>query len=162
MHIDLRAGRVVRLRMSAEPGAAPEDMAVRDVLARVARHLVTGREQLEEIPVDLDELAPFQRRTLEAIRAIPPGCTMTYAEVARLVGRGPGAARAVGGAMAANPVPLIVPCHRVVPANGAPFANYSGWGGVATKRALLRLEGASAQEGLGRFGAVADVEREPR
>lgn len=160
VHLGFRGGTLVSSRFAREAlGGEAADLAAgaADALALVARHLRTGAEDFSTIPVDLSAVSPFQRRALEAIRAIPPGSTMTYGEVARRIGEAPAAARAVGGAMAANPIPLVVPCHRVVPADGAPFRNYSGFGGVATKRALLRLEGAVAQEGLGSFGAVADV-----
>lgn len=153
VHLEAREGMIVRLRMSREPGDPPCGGVIAYAVDRLARHLSTGREDLSDVPVDLSALPEFQRRALAVVREIPPGRTLTYGEVARLAGGGPGAARAVGGAMAANPIPLLVPCHRVVPAEGAPFRNYSGLGGVATKRALLRLEGAAPQEGLERWGA---------
>lgn len=152
LHLGFRAGALAWARFAREPlPAAPLDDGSAAVAARVARHLATGREDLADVPVDLDGVPEFQRRALEHIRRVPPGRTVTYGEVADALGGGPGAARAVGGAMAANPIPLVVPCHRVVPANGAPFQNYSALGGVATKRALLKLEGALAQEGLDRY-----------
>ena len=81
---------------------------------------------------------PFQRAVWAALRDIPPGRTATYGEVAARIGR-PGAARAVARACAANPVALIIPCHRVVPAAGGS----GGWRwGAARKRALLVREGA--------------------
>lgn len=79
---------------------------------------------------------PFQREVWEALCAIPRGATRTYAEIARGLGR-PRAARAVGLAAGANPLPVIVPCHRLVAADG--LGGFSG--GLATKRALLALEG---------------------
>lgn len=161
VHLGFRGEALVSCRFAREPLAAPSpalEGGAAEAVACVARHLRTGAEDLGGIRVDLSAVSPFQRRALEAIREIPPGSTWTYGEVARRLGERPAAARAVGGAMAANPVPLVVPCHRVVPADGAPFRNYSGLGGVATKRALLRLERAVAQEGLGSFGAVADVQ----
>jgi methylated-DNA-[protein]-cysteine S-methyltransferase len=78
----------------------------------------------------------FQREVWAALRAIPRGATRTYGELARELGR-PGAARAVGLAAGANPLPVIVPCHRLVAAAG--LGGFSG--GIATKRALLELEG---------------------
>lgn len=82
---------------------------------------------------------PFQHAVWAALREIPPGRTATYGEVAARIGR-PGAARAVARACAANPVALLIPCHRVVPASGGT----GGWRwGAARKRALLEREGAA-------------------
>ena len=79
----------------------------------------------------------FRRRALEAARRIPPGETATYGDLAAEVGS-PRAARAVGSAMATNPIPIVVPCHRVVPSTGG-LGNYGG--GVEIKALLLDLEG---------------------
>lgn len=87
-------------------------------------------------PVDLGGLSSFDAAVYEAVRSVPWGETVTYGEVARLVGS-PGAARAVGGAMARCPLFPAVPCHRVVRAADG----WSGWGGdVRLKRRLLRAE----------------------
>ena len=90
----------------------------------------------------LDEsgLEPFARHVYAATRAIGPGAVATYGEIARAVGD-PGAARAVGAALGANPYPVIVPCHRVLAADGA-LHGFSAPGGIATKRRMLELEGA--------------------
>lgn len=89
------------------------------------------------------EIAPrgseFERRVWSEVARIPYGETRSYGEVARLVGGG-AVARAVGRANGANPIPIVIPCHRVVGANGS-LVGYGG--GLATKAALLRLEGAS-------------------
>jgi AraC family transcriptional regulator of adaptative response/methylated-DNA-[protein]-cysteine methyltransferase len=97
--------------------------------------LAAGRPPGLELPVDLPA-SPFRGRVWEALRAIPRGQTRSYAEVARALGR-PHAARAVGQACAANPVALLVPCHRVVPAAGG-VGGYR-WG-AWRKRALLGAE----------------------
>ncbi len=81
---------------------------------------------------------PFQRRVWEELRTIPRGSTVTYGELAARIGM-PGAARAVGSAVARNPVSIVVPCHRVVGADGS-LTGYAG--GVERKRALLEMEGA--------------------
>jgi methylated-DNA-[protein]-cysteine S-methyltransferase len=90
--------------------------------------------------VDLASLSRFQRRVLEATAAIPRGEVRTYGEIALAIGS-PGAARAVGTALAKNPLPVVIPCHRVVRANGD-LGNYNGPGGPGSKERLLRLEGA--------------------
>lgn len=92
---------------------------------------------MPKLPLDLRG-TPFQRDVWAALRDIPPGRTETYSQVAARIGR-PGAARAVARACAANPVALLVPCHRVVPAAGGA----GGWRwGAARKRTLLAREAA--------------------
>lgn len=82
---------------------------------------------------------PFQRRVWDALRRIPYGGTRSYGEIARELGSH---ARAVGGACGMNPIPIIIPCHRVLTQNGG-LGGYSGDGGVETKKQLLNLEGAA-------------------
>jgi methylated-DNA-[protein]-cysteine S-methyltransferase len=90
-------------------------------------------------PVDLSRLGSFQRRVLEQLRRIPRGQVRTYRAIAKEIGH-PGATRAVGTACARNPVPLVIPCHRVVRSDGG-LGGYSLRGGVALKRRLLEQEG---------------------
>lgn len=102
----------------------------------IARY-VDGERVSLDVPLDVRGSA-FQRRVWDALRRIPRGETRSYAEVARAVGS-PRAARAVARACAANPTPVLVPCHRVVPRRGGP----GGYAlGARRKRALLRTEGA--------------------
>ncbi|MGH2372301.1 MAG: type II toxin-antitoxin system prevent-host-death family antitoxin [bacterium] len=91
-------------------------------------------------PVDLQRLGPFEEEVLARLRRIPAGAVRTYQAIARAVGQ-PGAARAVGAACARNPLPLLIPCHRVVRTDGG-LGGYSLRGGVALKRRLLEAEGA--------------------
>lgn len=94
-----------------------------------------------ELPIDLTGMPPFTRRLLEACRAIPFGETRSYRALAAEIGA-PGAARAVGQALARNPVPIVIPCHRVLSAGGL----LTGFlGGLAWKRALLVHEGIVLQ-----------------
>jgi AraC family transcriptional regulator of adaptative response/methylated-DNA-[protein]-cysteine methyltransferase len=111
-----------------------DDGALRDLAAAVLRNL-DGSEPHLDLPIDI-RATSFQRRVWEAIRAIPYGETRTYAEIAAAVGA-PAAARAVGQACGANPVSIIIPCHRVV-ASGGGLGGY-GWG-LERKRWLLRHE----------------------
>lgn len=99
-----------------------------------------------DVPIELDALAPFQRQVVRHCRAIPYGHTRSYGELAALAGS-PRAARAVGSTMATNRLGLIVPCHRVINANGTP-GSYGTPDGTRTKRRLLDLE----QRGLAAFG----------
>jgi len=88
-------------------------------------------------PIDLSEGTPFQRSVWEKLLDIPYGKTATYKDVAEGVGK-PGASRAVGNAVGANPLPIVIPCHRVLGAHG--LGGYSG--GINIKKDLLRVEGA--------------------
>lgn len=117
-------------------------------VARELDEYFAGTRTSFDVAVDLDAtpLSDFQRHVLLTVRAeVPYGETATYGEVAELAGR-PGAARAVGTSMARNPVPFLVPCHRVVAANG--LGGYGGGpAGVALKRALLDREARARPSG---------------
>lgn len=109
-------------------------------LRRLERELAAyldGRRRGFTVPVDLEWLTAFQKAVLRATARIPYGGVATYAQVAAAAGR-PRAARAAGNALGANPVPILIPCHRVV-ASGGRIGGFTG--GVAAKRALLRIEG---------------------
>ena len=140
LYVDLvlAGDRVSRVRLLKEPPGS-RNLRPHPHLARILDHLRTGEDDLRDIPVDL-QVGSFEREVLEELRKIPSGETRTYAEVARRIGH-PGASRAVGNACAHNPVPLVIPCHRVVPARGG-VGRYSATGGEATKRVLLEREGA--------------------
>ena len=105
-----------------------------------------GQPPLGTIPLDEEGVSEAERRIYQALRAVPRGETVTYGELARRAAL-PGEARAVGGAMARNPWPLIVPCHRVLAANGKP-GGFSAPGGLETKLRMLTLESA-AVDGTG-------------
>jgi methylated-DNA-[protein]-cysteine S-methyltransferase len=114
-------------------------------VAAVTRLLGGAPEDLSSLPVDLSALAPFEMRVLEATRQIPCGETRTYGELAASLGA-PGAARAVGAALGRNPVPIVIPCHRVLAAGGR-SGGFSAPGGVTTKLRMLRIE--MARQGSG-------------
>jgi methylated-DNA-[protein]-cysteine S-methyltransferase len=123
----------------------------RERCAEVRRQLgeyFAGRRRAFDLEVVLDG-SPFQRRVWAELRRIPYGGTLSYGQLAARLGA-PGAARAVGRANATNPVPIVVPCHRVVGADGS----LTGFGGgIAAKRALLALEGAfTGEQGELAFG----------
>lgn len=102
------------------------------------RSYLEGRRHVFNIRLDLSALSDFQRRVLEAARRVPFGETSTYSQLARRVRR-PHAARAVGNALRANPVPLVIPCHRIVRADGS-IGGFSGLTAVDDKRWLLQQE----------------------
>jgi O-6-methylguanine DNA methyltransferase len=95
-----------------------------------------GRLTEFKTPIDVSEGTPFQKSVWNKLLDIPYGETATYGEVAEGVGK-PGAARAVGNAVGANPIPIVIPCHRVLASNG--LGGYSG--GIDIKKDLLRVEG---------------------
>ena len=113
---------------------------VRDAIDGMTAVLAGRPCDLRGIPLDQRTIDPFRREVYAATQAVPPGTTCSYGEIARAIGR-PDGARDVGAALAANPTPILVPCHRVVSANGA-LTGFSAPGGVATKRKMLELEGA--------------------
>ncbi|MFT3852100.1 MAG: methylated-DNA--[protein]-cysteine S-methyltransferase [Ilumatobacteraceae bacterium] len=109
-----------------------------DAVATEIDEYFAGRRHRFDVPVDLRLAHGFRRDVLDRLREIPYGATSSYADVARAAGS-PRVVRAVGTACATNPVPLVVPCHRVVRSDGS-SGNYRG--GPAAKRLLLALEAA--------------------
>jgi methylated-DNA-[protein]-cysteine S-methyltransferase len=126
-------------RHKADP-TAPPPVDVAGVIVRVQRLLGGAAENLRDVPVDFGAIAPFAQGVYEWIRTIGPGQVRTYGQVAAAV-QAPGGAQAVGQVMGRNPIPVIVPCHRVVAA-GARLGGFSAPGHAETKRRLLAIEGA--------------------
>ncbi len=127
------------LQRRVRAGVVREPSKLREVVAQVLDYL-EGRRNVFALTYDLRSLTPFQRSVLTTVQEVPRGEYLTYGELARRIGK-PGAARAVGQALGSNPIPILIPCHRVLAADGS-LGGYSGRGGVRTKEALLRLEGA--------------------
>jgi methylated-DNA-[protein]-cysteine S-methyltransferase len=118
------------------------DPAVRQILERAAGELAEyfgGQRTRFDVPLDWGAMAPFQQAVLEATAAVPFGRVDTYAGIARRIGK-PGATRAVGNALGRNPIPVIVPCHRVIRSD-ATLGGYTG--GLEIKQHLLGLEGVT-------------------
>jgi methylated-DNA-[protein]-cysteine S-methyltransferase len=113
----------------------PEEMAKQVLDHLIGRRRFSGR-------IDLSPLTPFQQRVLQQVRTIPAGEVRSYRWVAQAIGSGR-AARAVGTALAKNPVPLLIPCHRVVRSDGR-LGEYSG-GGPFVKAKLLAFEGVDLE-----------------
>lgn len=129
-------------RLAKRGGAPvwPSQERVAEAIEQLRQYLDGSRREFE-LPVDLSGLTVFQRQVLKAALQVPAGVVATYGEIARRIGK-PRASRAVGQALARNPIPIVVPCHRVVAADGS-LTGYSGGAGVETKRSLLALEGAT-------------------
>lgn len=118
------------------PQASPVEEAFGELKEQFARYFRGERVEFN-FPLDLRAGTIFQKRVWEAVKNIPWGQTRTYGEVAAMVGK-PGGARAVGQALARNPLPIIIPCHRIIGSDGS----LKGFGGgVELKRKLLKLEG---------------------
>lgn len=132
--IDAR-GRLVELRFGPSPATGDAlDAAGRRVRDELAEYFARRRRAFG-LPIAPTGTA-FQRRVWRALMQVPYGQTASYADIARRIGR-PGAARAVGQANGANPIPIVIPCHRVIAADGT-IGGYSG--GLDVKRRLLELE----------------------
>lgn len=125
-------------------GALPEQTtsatpAIRDTIRKAQRHLAGAPQSFLDAPLDFSAVSAFHRSVYRSLAQVPPGTTVSYSELATRAGS-PGATRAVGTAMARNPWPLLVPCHRVLTERGS-LGGFSAPGGVATKVRLLELEG---------------------
>ena len=129
--------RVPRGRESLAPPAVVQ--AIAGIVALLAGEESPARE-LAYVEIDFAKIADFERQVYAVARTVGPGETTTYGEIAQRLNL-PGAARAVGQALGRNPFVLVVPCHRIVPANGR-LGGFSAHGGTALKRRLLAIEGA--------------------
>src|SRR5258708_5749440 len=128
-----------RWTRAAETPPPPDvQRAIDQVLALLGGEAV----DLGDTALDLEAAPDFHRKVYDVARTIAPGRTMTYGEIARKLGA-PQESREVGQALGRNPVAIIVPCHRVLGADGK-MGGFSANGGVATKRRILEIEGASA------------------
>ena len=149
-------GKLIAIKFSTDEKRAPEAVEAferethgayaleRDdaALRKIAKHLrdyVDGRRKDLDIPFDVSWTNGFRREVLLEVARLPRGSVASYAEIARRCGR-PNAYRAVGNTMATNPIPLVIPCHRVVGSDGG-LAGFGG--GLDVKRRLLALEGAT-------------------
>jgi methylated-DNA-[protein]-cysteine S-methyltransferase len=119
---------------------APEESAIIQETTRQLEDYFRGARLEFELPIDWEGMPPFQQEVLRLVNAIPYGRTTSYSDVARQLGK-PGAMRAVGRANATNPIPIVIPCHRVLGSDGK-LHGYGAPGGLETKAWLLRLEGS--------------------
>jgi len=134
-----------RRRMARRfPGATerPAPPGVRRAIDRILALLAGHRDDLADLPLDLAGVPDFDRRVYEVARGTPPGETTSYGAIARRLDA-PTESRAVGQALGRNPIAIIVPCHRVLGADGR-MGGFSAPGGASTKRRILEIEGATA------------------
>ncbi len=130
--------RLLPTRAEADPAPPPDWVLA--IVERVRRHLAGQPEDFTDVPYAWDTVSDFQRQIYEAALRVKSGRTISYGDLARAIGQGPAAARAVGTALGQNPWPLLVPCHRFVGADGR-MTGFSAPGGIQTKLRLLALEG---------------------
>lgn len=117
---------------------------IRQLVIAVKAHIKGDAQDFSDIPLVLDAVSEFERAVYRTAQQIPSGSVLTYAELATALGK-PGAARAVGSALGKNPIPLLVPCHRIVAAGGKP-GGFSAPGGLDAKMALLECEGVELKK----------------
>ena len=134
-HAGARARAAFRMRAKRAP--PPE---IQDAIDGIVALLSGEPRDLTDIVIDDADISDFNRKVYAIARAIPPGQTLTYGEIAERLGD-KALARAVGQAMGENPTPIVMPCHRVLAANGK-TGGFSAPGGVITKLRLLTIEGA--------------------
>ena len=120
-------------------GFPPGQFDNRLLVEKIARYFEGERVGFKDVKVALPGFSLFARAVLEGLGDVEWGRTATYKDIATSVGR-PGAARAIGVVMSKNPIPLIIPCHRVIRTGGG-LGGFSGAGGVGMKKKMLELEG---------------------
>lgn len=135
---DSDEGFLSDLKAWGEPVRAPS--AVTEVAEQLQDYFL-GRRTRFDLDVDLRRMTAFQQEVLQAAQEIPCGSVTTYKRIAERLGR-PNASRAVGGALGANPIVIVVPCHRVLASDGT-LGGYSGPGGIRSKGFLLEHEGVT-------------------
>lgn len=136
------------LASTLHPAATAESPLTREAAVLLSRYFAGERIDFR-LPLDFRDFTAFRQAVYRMVSGIPYGTVLSYLEVARACGS-PGGARAIGGAMAGNPLPILVPCHRVVASSGG-MTGFTAPGGIASKRELLIMEGV-AVDGAGRVG----------
>lgn len=136
-------------RATGELAESDPPAFVQAAIIRIQSVLEGARDDLADLPLELEGVPEFHRRVYAIARAIPPGEVLTYGEVAKRLGE-PGAARAVGQALGHNPFAPVVPCHRVMAAGGR-SGGFSAEGGARTKLKMLEIEKARFGDEPGLF-----------
>jgi len=150
---ETRARLLSRVPAASDQPPPPEIQRTLDAIVAL---LGGGIGDLSAVTLDMADVPAFHRRVYAAARAIPPGATLSYGEIATRIGS-PGAARAVGQALGRNPFPIVVPCHRVLAANGK-IGGFSANGGVATKLRMLAAESGGGAPPLAGDGDGVDFD----
>ncbi len=151
-HLPERTAAATAARLAARTGASAGEPPppIRRAIASVTALLEGAKPDLTDIDCDFSGIDPFAAEVYVATRAIPAGETRTYGDIALQLGDKQHAQR-VGRALGRNPLPMIVPCHRVMGANGK-LTGFSAYGGVATKLRMLAIEGAQIGDPPALFG----------
>ena len=137
------AERALLRRLPTAMRATPP-APITTLIAAAQRYFAGAQTDFSDVAIDLGAQQPFFARVYERVRKLGWGETTTYGAIAKELGAGPEAARDVGQAMASNPIPLIVPCHRVLAAGGK-IGGFSAPGGSHSKARMLELEGVRPQ-----------------
>jgi methylated-DNA-[protein]-cysteine S-methyltransferase len=140
-----RSATEKRLRAIAARTGQTTPAEINQLIANIQGYMTGRSVDFAAVAIDLTDVGPFPRKVYEAVRSIPWGQTVSYGEVACRTGS-PGAARAVGQALSRNPVPIIIPCHRIL-AKGHRVGGFSAHGGTLAKERLLALEGVRIAAG---------------
>mgnify|MGYP000731241525 CR=1 FL=1 len=144
--IEFANRKVTRLKLHSVASKAGTESSggvpawLQPLVVRIKKHMAGEVQDFQDVALDLSGRSEFARLVYSALRQVPAGETISYGGLAARVKR-PTAARGVASAMAANPIPLIIPCHRVVGARGQ-LTGFSGADGLATKSQMLAAEGA--------------------
>jgi methylated-DNA-[protein]-cysteine S-methyltransferase len=152
LQLPMGGGEKTRTRIRqrrGDIGEAAPTAEVRRAIERIVELLAGRPDDLRDIVLDLDGVPDFNRGVYAITRAIPPGQTMTYGDIAKRIG-GVELSRDVGQALGRNPCPIVVPCHRVLAAGQKP-GGFSAKGGVTTKLKMLAIEGALVNHTPGLF-----------
>ena len=156
-HEDEEAMRSSLEAISDEP--MKRDQAAITDISRQLDDYFSGSELNIKVDIDWSHFGEFQAKVLRVVVSIPPGQVKTYGQIAEEIGLNRSAARAVGRANATNPIPIIVPCHRVVGANGK-LTGYGGPGGIRMKAWLLEIEGYETSRQLEMPFQIEESERD--
>jgi methylated-DNA-[protein]-cysteine S-methyltransferase len=131
-------------QISVRYGSALKENPLTRKAADLLVRYFAGEPVVFDLPIDRRGFTPFQWAVYGAVLVIPYGEVRSYSQIANEIGR-PRAARGIGGAMARNPLPIIIPCHRVVGKSGS-MTGYSASGGIESKKWLLDLENSAVRE----------------